>query len=706
MNHETPDWFTKPFRILDFAFNSIIDTIEVEEIVEYCRTMHADVIHFHCQDNMHGGFDEEGIYFKSRCSKKSNRDLLGEFLPAAKEAGIRTVVYVNLHWYTLAFASLYPEWQVIRRDGTPLTGLYGDDDSTFCINSPWRDWSFALLEDLCEYPIDGIFFDGPITFATRGGCFCEHCRRKWEREGYEKRLGRPFPTPEEANADNGRCFRDFHVESMVDYYRDAVATIRRSRPGTVAYGNYANVSESDYSAGRNNRRLIPEMDGLLAEGGFMYGRPDLRSFFKTGASSRLYETQAEAKPACNAVSMAYSPWRWVSLSPAETAVLVSQASIGVNPYYAVFYQGKNAPGPAAAARRFAFLERNRELLAPTRSAASVALLQSEATLNSYAGVDIPWADLSYQKEVRAAAIGNFSRSFYGFYEMLVRARIPFDVIDEEAILSGRSDRYASLILPNCACLSDAVCERISRFALEGGAVVADFETSCYDENGRRRRTPALADLFGIEATDHLSDHRRWDYVFPTGEGDDLFARAFGSSPCPAPRRNLGVRATDGQVLAHFSRPIVSNIVASAAVSDEPFLIRRRAGKGMSSYLPTQFGEFFNDSRPERYPELLALLLDTGRAPVVKLSGAPNLLELRPRISADGTALIVHLVNLEVGPIERVVPARDITVTVEGMRFTRCRALEADRALPLRVTGSGVEATLESMEEFEALLFSR
>lgn len=696
MDENRTSWLERPLRVLDLVYNPRIDDYPMAEVVRVCRRMHANVIHFHCQYNMRGGFDEQGIYFKSRLAKRNNRDVLGEFLPLARKAGIRTVVYLNLHWYTKAFADEHPDWWVVKSDGTRLENLYGDDDSSFCINSPWREWSFVLIEDLCRYPIDGIFFDGPIAFLSRGCCYCAHCQRLFQEE-----YGRQMPAPNRDQREEYALLRAFSVASMGRYYRDAMGVIRRCRPGVVGYGNCANVAEPDWAAGRVNRLLVPEMDALLAEGGFMYGRV-AKALFKTGASSRLYETQAAGKPSINAVSMAFSPWRWTSLSAAETRVLLSEASVGVNPYYAIFLPGIEMAGVKAAAEVYAFLAKQARYYRRTVSGATVALLQSSQTLNTYAGVDIPWADLGYQREKRAEGIGNYTRSFYGFYEMLLRSRIPFDLIDEESLVEGDLGRYAVLVLPNAACLSDRQCAALTSFVREGGKVIADFESSHYDELGRRRRDFGLAEIFGVCSGNAVSGYRRWDYVFAVERKVPPLAW-LETDYLPAPRYNLKVALRTAKVQAVFSEPLVSNIIPSAARSDEPFLVENRFGKGVCYYFPALFGEFFEETQAQEYPRLLAELVGSEVLPV-RLLGAPHRLDLHLRRQPGRKRTLIHLVNLELGPIDEIVPAYRLAIEVHvDYSVASAIALRAEKELRFRQRGEWTRFTLPELREFEVIV---
>ena len=84
----------------------------------------------------------------------------------------------------------------------------------------------------------------------------------------------------------------------------------------------------------------------------------------------------------------------------------------------------------------------------------------------------------------------------GFYEALVEARIPFEMVHDRCLDAEHLAPFRTLILPNIAALSDGQCASLRAFVERGGGLVATYETSLYDEWGVRRKDFGLASLFG------------------------------------------------------------------------------------------------------------------------------------------------------------------------------------------------------------------
>ena len=126
--------------------------------------------------------------------------------------------------------------------------------------------------------------------------------------------------------------------------------------------------------------------------------------------------------------------------------------------------------------------RNERYLRNERSLARVALVYSQQTATFYGGEQA-------RPKVEDHALG--------FYQALVEARIPFDMVHDRLLDAAHISQYRTLILPNIAALSDGTvpaAHRIRRAA--AAASIATHETSLYDEWGVRRADFGLAKLFG------------------------------------------------------------------------------------------------------------------------------------------------------------------------------------------------------------------
>jgi len=131
-------------------------------------------------------FDADGY---EKAAELGDFDYLRTYAPIAHKHGIRLFAPLNMHWYSYEFAKRNPEWQQLMSDGRcygDVHPLYGSG-TTFCINTPWRDWAFGLIEAAMRTGIDGVFLDGPVVYPDC--CFCPSCRARFRRE-----TGKDIPT--------------------------------------------------------------------------------------------------------------------------------------------------------------------------------------------------------------------------------------------------------------------------------------------------------------------------------------------------------------------------------------------------------------------------------------------------------------------------------------------------------------------------------
>ena len=200
-------------------------------------------------------------------------DYLGPYLIEAKKHGIRTFIYFNVHYYTMRFALEHPDWREIRQNGQPLDGVY-DTGASFCVNTPWRDWVFQVIRDLAAYPIDGIFYDGPIYRPDT--CYCKYCRAK-----FRQRYGTEMPPKDMRSGKPFQQLLAFQADSIADFLRDTRTILKAKNPDCALYMN-GGVRGANWATARLNRVLVKEQDLLRQRRRVSWRRPYARSLVETG----------------------------------------------------------------------------------------------------------------------------------------------------------------------------------------------------------------------------------------------------------------------------------------------------------------------------------------------------------------------------------------------------------------------------------------
>jgi hypothetical protein len=125
---------------------------------------------------------------------------------------------------------------------------------------------------------------------------------------------------------------------------------------------------------------------------------------------------------------------------------------------------------------------NEKYLRNTAPLVRIGVVYSEQTIQNYG--DKPW-----QK--------NYDAHAYGIYHALIEDHLPFEMVNDKLMDEEYLKPYKLLILPNIAVLSDHQCSQLRKFVEGGGSIVATYETSLYDEEGKLRSDFGLSDLFGV-----------------------------------------------------------------------------------------------------------------------------------------------------------------------------------------------------------------
>ncbi|HBN85920.1 MAG TPA: hypothetical protein DDZ89_19000 [Clostridiales bacterium] len=635
-------------------------------------------------------------YFNSNKFKRIGRDYLGAYLEKSILAGYKTIVYFNTHAIKPDFGAEHPEWRQIRYDGSTIDDLYGIE-TTFCVNSSWRDWVRDVCLDLCKYPINGIFFDGPCIYPK--ACYCPNCRKL-----YMEQYGTQMPEKEPGNPEL-RKLAFFQADSMRRFMEYCNKAIKEIRPDVALYGNSGKRDEPYYVVGRNNRILMKDEDILLAEGGFVGGSLTTQPYWRQGSNAKYYHTQAAGKPVMVANSPAHSPWRSYYISEPELRLANVQPVIhGAGVWFSCFHWFKDQPAARALAKDYQYFSDNRDYYFITKSLAKVAIVWPEDSINYYSKPSVYHGDFT-QGGQKGDKVGDIKEEFNGFYDALLKAHIPCDIIDEESVRSEDISKYELLILPNVGCTGAEFDERLRDYVANGGNVISSFETSMCDENGTRNTQPSLSDLFGIKMLRTPLKPYPHFYFFRQAEHSTF--EDISIDRLPAPLISTEVEAVDAEVISYYSKKFKGWDGSEIVPSEYPAITVNHYGKGKAVYMAGVFGDLFWNYKQSDIRKILRNLFCMLSKRDIVVENMEHSVEMTYRQSNNGSMEMIHMINFSGGisrPFEKIIPNENIVLHIKTNR-ERARALVSGIELPVQIEKDGLTIKCPKLDLFETIVLT-
>jgi hypothetical protein len=519
-----------------------------------------------------------------------------------------------------------------------------------------------------------------------------------------------MPSKKVRTGADARRLLDFQVASMREYFKDSNHVLKSIDPGIAFYVN-GGVRGANWATARINRELVEHQDLLGSEGGFISGDLTRVPLWKPGLTARMLETQAGGKPTVIFSAAAQKPWTFSLLPKPELRLLYADTIANA----ASVWMGLTAfdfkqPEIEAITEMNRFVARNGSLYTGTRSLARVAVVWSETTADFYAGSPAQMIDID--RIPSPSAVGNVDEEFTGVSETLLRAHVPFDVIDDVTLEREPLDRYAAIFLPNVACMSDRAASRLEAYVEGGGNLFATFETSLYDETGIRRPNFALASLFGVSDDKRIVGPTRWDFMKPVSAGHWMLAGTWREL-LPSSTYHVRVKPDGAQVEVplRFTVPLKGRYDGVPPVSPDPALAVKQVGKGTAVYFAGDFGATVASFH---LPEFLRMASNAAHhmAPLpVEVANLPASVEVVWRSQDGGRRKLLHLVNFTgemTRPITTVLPALDVRVALpRGESFTSAYTLVRPRKLALAKDDKGrLTVSVPRVEEYEVVVFER
>jgi len=348
--------------------------------------------------------------------------------------------------------------------------------------------------------------------------------------------------------------------------------------------------------------------------------------------------------------------------------------------------------------------RNQRYLRNEQSLARVALVYSQQTAAFYGG------------EQARAKVEDHA---LGFYQALIEARIPFDMVHDRLLDAAHIGRYRTLILPNIAALSLAQCRQLADYVRAGGNLVATHETSLYDEWGERRDDFGLASLFGANFAGRVDTEVHNSYLnvekdprtgefHPVVRGLENATRIINGTNWVATRPAQPIYAPLTLVPSYPDLPM-EEVYPRVPRTDIPGVYARQEGASRVVYFPFDLDRTFWDVLSPDHGLLLSNAVSWAHNQEQSLAvEGKGVLDVSLWMQKD--SLTAHLVNLTnpmmmKGPLRETIPSPPQRVRIavpSGRRLRAVNLLVSGRTPRYTVKGNVVSLEIPSIDIHEVV----
>ncbi len=356
--------------------------------------------------------------------------------------------------------------------------------------------------------MNGIFAN---RWAPQAGeCYCVHCQ-----ENFRNATGRDLRSLDARGPEDRRTYAAWRKDRLTALWKRWDATVRAVNPAARFIPN-----------GPPDLKTAGELAAIQFTDN--QARHGLEPPWANGRRAKEYRSVMGMRPIGGIFSVGLEePYRWKDSVQSEPEVrlwVAEGTANGMRPWFTKFsgvlYDRRWLP---IVDRLYQWHFAHERYLRNEAPLARVAMLYSEQTA-----------------AVRATATqgDRHEDHLLGMYHALVESRTPFEMVHEAFLTPDRLAPFKLLILADAAALSDAQCAAIRDYVGRGGSLLATFESSRFDETGRRRADFGLADLFGVSVDGEIDGPMHNCVLEPR--------RGSGHRPSPPRARRAGRRAADHQ----------------------------------------------------------------------------------------------------------------------------------------------------------------
>jgi hypothetical protein len=466
-------WYDKPMRWAQISFaEDDPGNYDPQFWLDYFKRLHVEAVTLNAGGAV--AFYPTQIPFHYRSKWLGNMDTFGDLQKSCRALGMVVVARTDAHACHQDVYDAHPDWIMVDSSGNKIRHPSDRDFWLTCALGPYNfEFMTAIHEEIMtKYMVDGIFTN---RWAGSGMCYCQHCQKN-----FRDFSGLDLPRTRNPQNEARRQYIIWRQRQLFDLWRLWNNRIQHINPNASYIANAGGGALSELDM-KTVAELAPT---LFAD---RQGRSGLMPPWANGKNGKEYRATMGRKAIVGIFSVGVEDkYRWKDSVQSDDELrlwVVDGISQDLRPWFTKF-DGKviDSRWMPVVEGIYKWHATNAAYLRNDRSLARVGLVYSQQTATYYGGEEA-------HVKVEDPSLG--------YYQALIEARIPFEMVHDHLLDPEHISQFRTLILPNIAALSTVQCKQLENFVQRGGSLVATYETSLYNEWGVRQPNFGLASLFGV-----------------------------------------------------------------------------------------------------------------------------------------------------------------------------------------------------------------
>jgi hypothetical protein len=690
------EWFDRPMRWAQLTLaEDDPGTYDLAFWLDYFRRTHSDAACLSAGGCVAYYPTKIPLHYRSQWLGAG--DAFGDLVAGCRKLNMVVIARTDPHAAHQDVCDQHSDWIAVNAAGQKIRHPVMPELWITCALGPYNfDFMTAVTKEIVAlYKVDGVFSN---RWSGSGMCYCEHCR-----ENFHAASGMDLPRTTNPHDPSRRAYMGWRQQRLFELWRLWDSEIRKINPAARYIPNSGGGATADL-----DMKTIGELAPILFAD--RQARSGVTPPWANGKNGKEYRSTMGAKPVGGIFSVGVEePYRWkdsVQNAPEIRLWVLDGIANGLRPWFTKFAGSLNDRRWLKVVEDlYIWHYRNERYLRNQRPLARVAMVYSQQTSHFYG------AQQARQK---------VEDHTLGYYQALIEARIPFEMVHDQLLDVEHIDPFKVLIFPNIAALSSAQCTQIREYVQRGGSIVATHETSLYDEWGERRPDFGLADLFGASFDGTLDARMQNSYLRleadpATGKRHPLLAGLDDTS-----RIINGVSRVHTKTIGAYTNPPLTlvpsypdlpmeEVFPRIPKTDIPEVYVRETGKGRVVYFPWDIDRTFWEVLSVDHAKLLRNAVEwaANEPPAVTVTG-PGILDVT--IWRQASSMTVHLVNLTnpmmmKGPLREFFPTPPQNVSVrllDGAKPKKVQLLVSGPTPRVQESNGAITLTIPSIVDHEVI----